>query len=252
MNETRMRSFPRPRSGQRGYSLIEMMVAIAVAVFLLAGLFSVLQNTRNTSNNQTALAQLQDNERIAMTIITETVQQAGYYPNPLNTTLAAGFPASTVTTAFSQAGQLLLGGFNTTDVGGVGDFITVRYQSDASNTILNCLGKSDTTGVAHEYRFSVAKVGKVTSLFCTRDADVAIPLVSNVSNLRVFYGVDTTGLGNGVNAYIPGELMTATNWLNVYSVKITLTFANPLAGQPGQATAPAIAFTRLIGVMSKV
>jgi len=251
MNETRMRSLPRPRPSQRGYSMVELMVAIAVAVFLLAGLCSVLQNTRNTSNNQTVLAQLQDNERIAMTILSETVQQAGYYPNPLNTTLAAGFPASTVTTAFTQAGQLLLGGFNT-DVGGVGDFITVRYQSDATNTILNCLGKSDIVGVAHEYRFSVATVGKVTSLFCTRDADPAIPLVDNVSNLRIYYGVDTTGAGNGVNAYIPGEFMTPTNWLNVYSVKITLTFVNPLASQPGQAAAPAIAFTRIIGVMSKV
>jgi type IV pilus assembly protein PilW len=246
-----MRILPRPRPGQRGYSMLELMVAIAVAVFLLAGLFSVLQNTRNTSNNQTALAQLQDNERIAMTIITETVQQAGYYPNPLNTTLAAGFPTSTVTTAFTQAGQLLLGGVNP-DVGGVGDFITVRYQSDASNTILNCLGKSDTVGVAHEYRFSIATVGKVTSLFCTRDADAAIPLVNDVSNMRVYYGVDTTGVGNGVNAYIPGELMTAANWLNVYTAKITLTFTNPLANQPGQAGTPAIAFTRVVGVMGKI
>ncbi len=246
-----MRTLPRPRPGQRGYSLIELMVAVAVAVFLLAGLVSVLQNTSATSNNQSLLSQLQDNERIAMTIITETVQQAGYYPNPLGTTLAAGFPTSTVTTAFTQAGQLLLGGINP-DVGGVGDFITVRYQSDATNTVLNCLGKSDTLGVAHEYRFSVATVGTVTSLFCTRDADAPIPLVNNVSNMRVYYGVDTTGVGNGINAYIPGDLMSATNWLNVYSVKITLTFTNPLAGQPGQAGAPAIAFTRVIGVMSKV
>jgi type IV pilus assembly protein PilW len=251
MIETRMRILSRPRTDQRGYSIVEIMVAIAVAVFLLAGLFSVLQNTRNTSNNQTALAQLQDNERVAMSIVTETVQQAGYYPNPLGTTLAAGFPASTVTTAFSQAGQLLLGGFNT-DVGGVGDFITVRYQADATNTVLNCLGKSDTVGVAHEYRFSVATVGPVTSLFCTRDADTPIPLVNNVSNMRVYYGVDTTGAGNGVNAYIPGELMSAANWLNVYSVKITLTFTNPIANQAGQAGAPPIAFTRVIGVMSKI
>lgn len=243
-----MRILPGPRPGQRGYSLIEIMVAIAVAVFLLAGLFSVLQTTRKTSNNQSLLAQLQDNERIAMTIVSETVQQAGYYPNPLNTTLAAGFPVSP---AFTQAGQLLLGGFNA-DTGGVGDFITVRYQSDTTGTILNCLGKSDTVNVAHEYRFSVATVGGVTSLYCTPDGGTAIPLVNNVSNLRIYYGVDTTGTSNGINAYIPGELMSAANWLNVYSVKITLTFTNPLAGQPGQAAAPAIAFTRIIGIMSKV
>jgi hypothetical protein len=46
--------------------------------------------------------------------------------------------------------------------------------------------------------------------------------------------------------------MTPANWLNVYSAKITLTFTNPLAGQPGQAGAPAIAFTRVVGVMSKI
>lgn len=250
MNVTRTRRLARPRSGERGYSLIEIMVAIAVAVFLLAGLFSVLQSTRNTSNNQTLLAQLQDNERIAMTILSETVQQAGYYPNPLNLTQAGAFPISP---AFAQGGQLLTGGFNTTDPGGVGDFVTVRYQSDGpGGTVLGCLGTSDAPSLSHEYRFSVATVGPVTSLFCSVDGANPVQLVSNVSNMRVYYGVDTTGTGTGVNAYIPGELMTAENWLNVYSVKITVTFTNPLANQPGQGAAPAIAFTRVIGIMTKV
>ena len=105
-------------------------------------------------------------------------------------------------------------------------------------------------GLSEAIQDGIARVRLIAD--CNEVADAAIPLVNDVSNMRVYYGVDTTGVGNGVNAYIPGELMTAANWLNVYTAKITLTFTNPLANQPGQAGAPAIAFTRVVGVMGKI
>ena len=40
-------------------------------------------------------------------------------------------------------------------------------------------------------------------------------------------------------------------WTNVYSIKVTLTFPNPLANQPGASTTP-IQFTKVIGIMSRI
>ena len=74
------------RAAQRGYSLIELSVAMLVALFLLAGLLTVLQGTRKTSLSQSSLAQLQDDERIAMTILANVVQEAGYFPDPTQNT----------------------------------------------------------------------------------------------------------------------------------------------------------------------
>ena len=64
---------------QRGYTLLEILVALFIGVFLLAGLFTILQNTRRTSSNQTGLAQLQDQQRMAMSILTDVIQNAGYF-----------------------------------------------------------------------------------------------------------------------------------------------------------------------------
>lgn len=250
MNRTNTRPLCRPFSRQRGYSIIELAIAILIAVFLLGGLFSILQSTRDTSTNQNLLAQLQDNERIAMTILQETVQTAGYYPAPLTTNALTAFPAAGT---FTQAGQSIVGGANPTTA--LGDTITVRYQSDGTTAVIGCLGTSDTTvGASHTYQFLVQAdpSGTTSSLYCVQDGGTAMALVPNVSSMTVAYGVDTTGTGTGVNAYLGQTDMntTPTDWLNVYSVRFTLNFTNPLFGQSGQ-TAATLPFERVVNLMSR-
>ena len=53
---------------QRGFTLVEVLVALLIGLFLLAGLFVILQNTRRTSTSQTGLSQLQDEQRMAMSM----------------------------------------------------------------------------------------------------------------------------------------------------------------------------------------
>jgi type IV pilus assembly protein PilW len=245
-----------PPCRQRGYSLIELSVAMLIAIFLLGGLFSILQTTRNASNSQTALAQLQDNERMAMTLLTQTIQNAGYFPNPLGQTAVLAFPSDS---AFATAGQVLTGGTNSMSHG-IGQTITVRYQTESTGVVLGCLGAVDTPiNSSHEYQLFVqgdAPTYKTSSLYCSVDGGTAVQLVPNVSNIAFTYGVDTTGGANtlnGVTAYIPTANMNSTYWTNVYSVSIQLTFPNPLLNQPGQSNAgqtlvPTISFTRVIGL----
>jgi type IV pilus assembly protein PilW len=86
-------------------------------------------------------------------------------------------------------------------------------------------------------------------LVCTVN-NVPATLVRNVQGITVAYGVDVNNSGSA-NTYLPLAQMTAGLWPNVYSVKITVNFTNPLHGQPGQNTLQTIAFTRVIGIMSK-
>jgi type IV pilus assembly protein PilW len=253
-----MRPTIQPRAGQRGYSLIEVSVAVVIAIFLLGGLFSILQTTRKTSTNQTLLAQLQDNERIAMTLMQETMQSTGYYPNPLNVGLNIAFPVQASPQTAMAAGQILTG--DQTGAGG-SDTITVRFQTESTGSVLGCFGTSDTPiNTSHEYKFylkaSVVNGRNTTSLYCKRDLGTGTfqdaPLVDDVTNMTVAYGVDTTGAATSINAYVNTVDMTATDFLNVFSVSITLTFTNPLCiptCQPGQT--PGIVFTRVINLMSR-
>ncbi len=67
---------------EHGYTMVELMIAILIGLFLLAGLLTLVMGTRKTSTTQSQLAQLQDNERVSMTLMTNVIQQAGYFPDP--------------------------------------------------------------------------------------------------------------------------------------------------------------------------
>ena len=60
MNNGHRRNLHSVRTFERGYSLIEILVAMAVALFLLGGMLTILQTTHKVSGNQNLLAQLQD------------------------------------------------------------------------------------------------------------------------------------------------------------------------------------------------
>jgi type IV pilus assembly protein PilW len=243
MNDTRLVNSHRRRALQRGYSLIEVSVAMAVALFLLGGMFTVLQSTRQNSGNQNVLAQLQDQQRIAMTIMTDVIQQAGYFPNAQTDKAVDKLPASAT---FATAGQSVFGG---TDA--YGDFVTIRYIGDSTGDVLDCRGSPIVNGTVTAMMFHVqplnASPNAPLTLWCSMNGNDA-PLVPNVRSLAISYGADVSNSGS-VNAYLPANQM-APYWTSVESVKLTVSFTNPLFGQPGQTTNPTISFNRVVGIMA--
>ena len=246
MNDARPPNLPARHAPQRGYSLIEVAVAMAVALFLLGGMFRILQTTRDTSGNQNLLAQLQEQERIAMTMMTDVIQQAGYFPGAQTTTAANALAPSAT---FTTAGQSVFGG---TDA--YADYVSVRYEGDGTPSgVLDCRGQTIPANAIEEMQFHVkplnANANAPLTLWCSVNG-VDVPLVPNVTNLAIRYGVDTTNSGS-VNAYLPANQM-APYWASVDSVKLTVTFNNPLFGQPGQAANRTISFNRVVGIMNNL
>ena len=244
---------PRAARWQSGYTLVELMVALAIALFLLGGLFTIVQGTRTTYGNQSQLAQLQDNERLAMTLITDVIQAAGYFPDPQINTAAASLPA--VGTTF-QAGQAISGQRN---AAAPEDSITVRYTTKDNDGMINCTGTFNTTGAPAQYlnTFSITNTGPNNSpqLVCTLSvngvANPAAALVNGVQNLQIWYGVkrDFTVDNNNVDTYLRADQMSNADWTNLTAVRVILTFTNPLAGQPGQP--PTVVFERVIDIMNR-
>jgi type IV pilus assembly protein PilW len=267
------------RAAQRGYSLIELSVAMLIALFLLAGLLTVLQGTRKTSLSQSSLAQLQDDERIAMTMITSVVEMAGYYPNPELNTISNELPA---VAPFGTIGQVVFGMANTgilNTTPAFGDVLVVRYNAAANEDVINCQGTSNGANgspVSYTNEFAVVQPDPKSPpvLACSTDGGQNfVPLVKNVTNLTVDYGINSTAtsantIGVPVDGYVGiTDLNTPSmsnalaanpaQWTNVYSVKVRVTFVNPLyqpipnqPPAPGQP--PTVTFTRVIGVMSRV
>jgi type IV pilus assembly protein PilW len=258
----------RRRAHQSGFSLIELSVAMVVALFLMAGAFSILQSTRKASDAQTQLAQLQDDERIALTMMTGVIEAGGYFPSPYSNSINTQLPA----TGSFQVGQIVYGIANSTTA--LGDTLTVRYNADANEDVIDCTGTSNSTNGAPAFytnQFSVLQDSANTPpyLACSVDGGVTFAkLVNNVAKMEVSYGISSTAtaansLGTAVDSYVATADMPAAVaanpavWTNVYSVKVKLSFVNPLYSQPGQAVTPGqklqvLTITKVVGIMSRM
>ena len=244
-----------PKRHVRGFTLVELMVSITVALFLIGGILTVVQHTRSTFQVQNQLAQLQDSERIAMTLIAGVVQSAGYFPDPHNNTAATALP---VTTAFTTAGTPTIQA-PPASASYKGDMITVRYAVALSDNAFNCMGGRNTTAALETWE-NTFRVNTSNQLVCslysnsTGATTADTVLVNGISNLSITYGVNTKGGSGPTNSctdtYKTSATMAAADWANICTVTVTLTFQNPVAlsGGPNQT----VQFSRVIAVMNMV
>ena len=248
---------------ERGFTLVELMVTMAIALFLLGGFVSIVRNTRQADLNQRALAQLQDQERFALTVITDVVQAGGYFPDPVTWT-----PASSLLQSGNwEAGQAVLG---TAAVAPASDTLSVRFRTAINDGVMLCDGGTNTArGATYAFTntFSVqpAAPPALGGLYCQVDnlgASAAAPgvlIVPGVVGMKVYYGVKRNFAFSdyNVDTYLTADQMCSPlvnpcgsdDWSNVSSVRVSLTFTNPFAGQPGQP--PTIQVERVVELMAR-
>jgi type IV pilus assembly protein PilW len=248
MTRSQRQRRPSPGRGARGFTFVEIMIAIALGLFLIGGLLTLVQAMRRTSTNQSGLSQLQDNERMAMQVITDVVQSTGYFANPVLYTAAGVFPAPATygPAAFTVSGQGLVGNV------GAPDIITVRYQTagtGAGDNVIDCTGNASIAAASYVNQITVANNYLTCTLWVDNGQPTTVSLVPGITNMTVLYGVQT---GNGAATNSADTYLNAAavaNWSAVKSVQVTLTFINPMAGQPGQG--PTVQFMRTIDVMNR-
>jgi type IV pilus assembly protein PilW len=253
------------RKHQRGMSLISLMVALLIGTFLLAGLFDLWLQTKKSFTAQDQLAQVQENQRLATTLIANVVQTGGYFPvyqnYPPYTPPAVPYSLTTSLPAvapFAAAGQSLYGVAN---VNAQGDQLYVRFVADNQNksgstttVTLDCLGQSWPVGTVVTNLYQVDASGDLTCSVNGNPAQTVIAgtvvggaVTSGIASMSVLYGVDTVAadITKSTNQYFTAA--TVPDWSDVTSVVVTLNFLNPLYGQPGQ-TKQYLPITRTIAI----
>ena len=229
---------------QRGFTLIEILVALMIGLFLLGGLLTIVQANRAVFGNQSQLAQLQDSERMAMTILAEVIQSAGYFPDPTTNTLTTTLTAA----APFAVGQSVYGVYSAAPPG---DQLYVRYMTAGGDGILNCSGQSNPTGGPNTLYVNAFQVLN-GQLVCTMNG-TPYNLANGVTNLSVLYGVKANAgaAGNNVDTYMTAAQVTAAGlWGSVISALVQLTFTNPVY-VAGTAQQPTVSIQRVISVMNQ-
>lgn len=243
---------------ERGFTIVEVMVALLIGLFLLGGLLTLVQDNRRAFSSQNQLSQLQDAERVAMTMITDVIQTAGYFPDPTTNTSTLALPAA----GAMAAGQSLFGTFN---AAAPGDTITVRFATTTGDGITNCIGQTNTTGATAPLMYTQVFSIVNGQLICTLNGTPytlagTVPVSLNeasrnsgivLTNMSILYGINAAGTDNSVTKYV--NAAAVPNWSTVISIQITLQFLNPLysASAPGTPQPQFINFQRVVGVMNQ-
>ncbi|WP_293761988.1 PilW family protein [uncultured Aquitalea sp.] len=229
------------RARQAGISMVELMVSLTISLILLLALYSIFMTTRLSQQSENGLAQMQEDQRMAMTIISQMIQSAGYYSNRMSSGRDSLFPviASSSQQLPFSVGQFIsgrAGDANTPDVIGV-RFQIGTNENAASDGVVNCLGATDPAVYSNVITVDAASLQLTCSVNGQQPAvavaggkrangmaGAAIPCKNagyqGISNLKLQYGYDASGSGS-VTQYLAAS--GVTDWAAVRSVKVALT-----------------------------
>jgi type IV pilus assembly protein PilW len=235
----------------RGFTLIELMVSVTIALFLVGGALAIVAKTKNTFAAQNQMAQLQDNERLVMTFMAQVVQSAGYFPSPAtnSSNLTLIFPVAGV---FTQVQQTVFGTYSAT---GQGDTVSIRFAAGltggVADNVYGCTGQQNTTVAGYDTftnKFYVDASNRLRCVFTNAAGTTDVPLATGVTKLVILYGVtrNTTATGSCADTYLNANQMAAADWLAVCTVSVTAWFTNPIS-----TATPTLQVQRVIAVMNK-
>jgi len=182
---------PRHVSRQSGISLLELMVSLGLGLLLMVGIGTIFVGSNQTYRVQDDNARIQEAGRYALEIIGRSIRQAGANA-PMSST-GGIVPCS------PPIGTAITG---TDGAGGASDTLSVQMcaQPDELDggvwNMRDCTGRLANAGTLVTNAFAL----NGTDLRCTGTVVVAgvaqvqtQPLLSNIEDLQVIYGIDTNG-----------------------------------------------------------
>ena len=219
-----------PAARQRGVTLIELMVSIAIGLLTIAVAIGALMVSRGVSSNVSDVSQMQQQAAYAFRVIGQQVRQAG--STELN--LAVGKtdptayqpddPVAFMLTGYTAASEVVSG----RDAPTAGQFrLSVGYRNhlepnlanDAVNTLFrDCLGQG---GAAAHPLITSAFVLTGNELQCRGTDGVTQTVIRNVADFQVNYLVQQAGVG-APTVQRTNAAGVGTNWPNVFAVEICM------------------------------
>jgi type IV pilus assembly protein PilW len=196
---------------QRGLSLVELMIAITLSIFIVAAMISLFINSKENYRLNENMSRLQENARFAVSFLSRDIRMADY--------------RACIAGPNSDRNANAVTGQNNTGLDGT-DTVTVAWQAD------NC-----TDDVTVVYSIQTGASGS-PALFRSVNGAAAEELVEGIEDLQILYGQDIDN--DDVPNYFV-DAATITNMAQAVSVRVSLvarTLETNLAADGGRITRP--------------
>lgn len=226
------------RNLQRGLTLVELMVAMALSLLVVMAAVAALTFSRQGFSSVDTASQLRDNARFAENIMRRIILQGGFQTSQYIVSMGSDFKTSDVLAepnvkGFNNAkySQDLATGVTTsstaTGING-SDLLILRYQSgdtssDANQTMINCAGGTSpppadsTERMTSVFHIATSATTNEPSLMCSFNTFSGgvwswstQPLIDGVETLQILYGVDGVTAGAAPTA---SETIIPTQYL---------------------------------------
>ena len=226
---------------QQGLTLIEIMVALLIGAFLLAGVIQIFIVNKQTYRVQENLSRIQENGRFAMDYLSRYVRLAGYVADdPLigNKDQRSSDKTNIIYSTFSPSTGPIstprgpisgpIYGDNNIDLNN-SDSITVRFKADPDdyNPMTDCLGNAVAKNAIVTNQFFLESNNNQPTLYCDPQhsaGDVSLatddlkqPVIDGIENMQIRYCERL--VTDKFRCVTPNNV---TNWNNVKSVRISL------------------------------
>ena len=212
------------KSKQKGVTLVELMVALVIASFLIGGMVLIFLSGRSSFMTQEQVGRMQENGRYAYELIKHEVQNAGYHHEAWEV---------------PQLGYGLT--VNTVDGSGAApDTLEVQYESDKdcfdnynTNTVAVVQPNGTAINIPAQYqrlvRFTVVNdqliytcsYGQINGVL-TQQVNASV--ADGVENLQVQFGEDTNG-DLSANNWV--DDVSTIDLFNVISLRVGMVVRTP-------------------------
>jgi type IV pilus assembly protein PilW len=188
---------------QRGLTLVELMIAMTLGLLILLAVSSIYIGSRQTFRMQEDNARLQETGRYALEVLGRSIRQAGFWNMSINpVATATAFVGTPITGANGAAGAP--------------DTVTVQYDG--------LLGDRDCEGTVLAANAVIAEAYSLngSNLVCDGNDALAAasPLVSDIEDVQILYGIDTTPTDTVQSVGQYKAAPTAAEWPNVVSARV--------------------------------
>jgi len=212
---------------QKGLSLIELMIAMALGLILTFGVVQIFLSSKQTYTVVTAQSQTQENARVVKHFLGRGLRHAGYWDD-------STVPIALPNTGDFNDNQIVFATNNdSTDAAVLDgtDTITVRFNGTEDGQLQGCTGMTPDEDEIIVDRYYIAPAGAnelVPSLMCDSElqdmsgATIGTPpspqpLIIGIENLQIEFGI---GSADRITQYVSAN--EVTNWNNVRSVRYAL------------------------------
>ncbi len=229
------------KNKQTGLSLLELLVAMVIGLFLLVGITTSYLSSKKSSITRDQISILEDNGRIALEILTNTLQHAGYRSTGLavleDPMMIAGRPGSlSCGTGITSVLDPNIFPVNTIDNDLDGDTIGITYLgddglfTDCSGGILPaaCRVGAPVDSRAHQIH-NAFFIDADRNLQCAgSQTNELVPIAENVENIQVLYGINADDdPSRTVERYVNADNV-GSDWGLVVSIQVAILVRTPI------------------------